>query len=305
MGPHPFAVLIIEETRARLTRFTVDIYGETLWATDSSGAVRRLAASRPQLVAVVGERHLAAVLAEELRRRNLVQAVFVVTPADGDGPTPPGQIPVALPQGVVGLRTDELLPRLMEAILHAQQCLPVSPLTGLPGSGVLREEVERRLVAGRAFAFLYLDIDHFKAFNDTYGFGRGDLVIQKLGQFVVAAVKERGAPGDLCVHVGGDDFAIVTSSDQAAAIADFVIARFGQEVPLFYSEEARTAGYIETKSRRGELTRYPLMTVSIGGVDTARRPITSYLQLTEIAAEVKGYAKSLEGNRLAMDRRQE
>ena len=87
------------------------------------------------------------------------------------------------------------------------------------------------------------------------------------------------------------------------ALHGLLITGFASEVPGLYSEEARARGYIEAPSRRGEPTRYPLMTVSIGGVNTAFRPITSYLQLTEIAAEVKGYAKDLEGNQFVMDRR--
>ncbi len=305
MSPHSFAILIVEEGRARLTRFNVDVRGETLWATGPKGVLRHLATARPQLIAVVGERQLAIALADDLRRRNLVQAVLIVTPADGSGGTTPGQVPVALPEGVAGLRTDDLLPRLMEAVLSAHARMPVSPLTGLPGSSVLREEVDKRLVAGRQFAFLYLDIDHFKAFNDVYGFGRGDLVIQFLGRLVVAAAKGQGTPQDLCAHIGGDDFAVVTEPAHADRIAEVVIADFDRESPSFYSPEARAAGHIETQSRRGELARYPFMTVSIGGVSTARRRIGSYLQLTEIAAEVKGYAKSLEGSRFVMDRRQD
>jgi GGDEF domain-containing protein len=305
MSPHSFAILIVEESRARLTRFNVDVRGETLWATGPKGVLRRLAASRPQLIAVVGERQLASALADDLRRRNLVQAVLIVTPAGAEGGAAPGQVPVALPGGVGGLTSEDLLPRLMEAVLSAYARMPVSPLTGLPGSSVLRDEVERRLAGHRPFAFLYLDIDHFKAFNDVYGFGRGDLVIQLLGRLVVAVAKAQGTPQDLCVHIGGDDFAVVTEPAHAEAIATGVIADFDRDSPSFYAPEARAAGYVETQSRRGELTRYPFMTISIGGVNSGRRRVTSYLQLTEIAAEVKGYAKSLEGSRFVMDRRQD
>jgi len=83
------------------------------------------------------------------------------------------------------------------------------------------------------------------------------------------------------------------------------MAGFAAGVPALYSEDDRARGFIETRNRRGELTRYPLMTVSIGGVSLAVRHISGYLQLTEIAAEVKGYAKALEGNQFVMDRRRD
>lgn len=298
-----FAVLIVEPGRARLTHFSIELQGETLWSTSTQELAQRLSRARPELVAVAGSAETASQLAEQLRRAGLAQSVFIISPAGEQERVEPGQMRLVLPQGLAGLGPEGLLRRLVETVLSAQARTPVNPLTGLPGSPVLRQEVERRLAAGRPFVFLYLDLDHFKAYNDVYGFGRGDIAIRTLGRHVVEAVKAHGAPDDLCVHIGGDDFAIVTSAPDYSQIARRLIAGFSSEVPALYSEEARARGYIEAPSRRGEPTRYPLMTVSIGGVNTALRPITSYLQLTEIAAEVKGYAKDLEGNQFVMDRR--
>ena len=92
---------------------------------------------------------------------------------------------------------------------------------------------------------------------------------------------------------------------KARAIAECVIGEFDSKAPELYAPEAREAGYIETPSRRGEPERYPIMAVSIGGVDTSRRTTTSYLQLTQIAAEVKAYAKAVEGSQFVMDRRRD
>jgi len=300
-----FAVLIVEERRARLTHFHCEMRGETLWAIGPADLARRLRGARPQLVAVAGERQLAQALADDLRKRGIARSVFVITPALEGAPVPPGQVPVTLPEGLRHLTGEMLVPCLVEAILSAYARLPVSPLTNLPGSAMLRHEVDQRLTSGQPFAFLYLDLDNFKAFNDVYGFGRGDLVIQALARQIARVLGEDGVSTDLCVHIGGDDFAIVTAVDRAARIAKAVIEGFSREVPGFYASEARAAGYVETKSRRGELTRYPLMSLSIGAVSTVHRRIRSYLQLTEIAAEVKGYAKSLEGNHFVMDRRKD
>jgi diguanylate cyclase (GGDEF)-like protein len=170
---------------------------------------------------------------------------------------------------------------------------------------VLRNSVEHRFSAGEDFIFLYLDIDNFKAFNDVYGFGKGDLAIRLLGREVSAAVGALGNPTDVCVHIGGDDFAIITSTDKAPALAQRIIGEFDANVPDLYPTEARETGYIETASRRGEPERYPLMTVSVGGVDTSRRTTKNYLQLAEIAAEVKAYAKAIEGSQFVMDRRRD
>lgn len=305
MGSESFAVLIVEQGRARVCRFNVELRGETLWSTTTEELAKRLAAARPEIVAVAGRLDIATELADDLRRRGLAQSVFLITPAEDGEPAPTGQIRVILPQKIATLKPETLLQRLVRAILAAQARTPVSPLTGLPGSPVLRNSVEQRLAAGEPFVFIYLDIDNFKAFNDVYGFARGDIAIKHLGREVVEATKQLGGPHDLCVHIGGDDFAIVTTADRAASIAQRVITGFDQEVPELYSPEAREVGYIETPSRRGEPERYPLMTVSIGGVDATRRQLENYLQLAEIAAEVKSYAKALEGSQFVMDRRSE
>jgi diguanylate cyclase (GGDEF)-like protein len=212
---------------------------------------------------------------------------------------------VVLPHNLASLRPEDLLQRLVRAVLSAQARTPVSPLTGLPGSPVLHNNIEQRLAAKEDFVFLYLDIDSFKAFNDVYGFAKGDIAIRLLGQQVVEATKQLGGPSDLAVHIGGDDFAIVTTDDRAAAIAQRVLAGFAERSPELYPAEARELGFIETPSRRGETERYPLMTLSIAGVDSARRRVKSYLQLAEIAAEVKGYAKELPGSQFVMDRRRD
>jgi diguanylate cyclase (GGDEF)-like protein len=305
MAPQTFAVLIVEPGRARLTRFNVELQGETLWATGTEELVRRLSRARPELVAVTGEQRVAVELADELRRRDLARSVFLITPAEEQEMSGPGRVQVVLPDQPAKLEPESLLLHLLRAILSLQARTPVSALTGMAGSAVLREEVERRLVARQPFVFLYLDLDNFKAYNDVYGFGRGDIVIRALGSEIASVVKARGHPDDLCVHIGGDDFAVVTQAQDPSAVAESIIKDFREKAPGFYDEEARSNGYIETQSRRGEPSRYPLMTVSIGGVNAGRRQFEGYLHLTEIAAETKGSAKALGGDHFVMDRRQD
>jgi diguanylate cyclase (GGDEF)-like protein len=304
-GTQSFAVLIVEPGRARVCRFNVELRGESLWRTTTEELARRLAAARPDIVAVAGRLDLATELADDLRRRRLAESVFIITPAEDGEPTPTGQIQVALPQRVSKLKPEELVQRLVRAVLAAQARTPVSPLTGLPGSPMLRAKVEQRLVADERFVFLYLDIDNFKAFNDVYGFARGDLAIRMLGRELIEATRVHGGPEDIAVHIGGDDFAVITGTERAQAIAEQIISAFDAKAPELYSQEAKELGYIEAPSRRGEPERYPLMTVSIGGVDTSRRRVESYLEPAEIAAEVKTYAKELAGSQFVMDRRRD
>jgi GGDEF domain-containing protein len=303
MAAESFAILIVEPGRAKLSRFNVELRGETLWAADTEELVRRLGEFRPELVAAAGDAQAAADLADDLRRRGVARSVFVITPAADEESAAPGQVTLVLPGGPAALEPEGLLRRLVQAVLSVQARAPVSALTGLPGSPVLRQDVERRLTAAEPFIFLYLDLDNFKAYNDVYGFGRGDIAIRLLGREVMEATEAHGTSTDLCVHIGGDDFAIVTTSEAYPDLAGEIISGFDHQVPRLYSEDDRARGFIQTRSRRGELTRYPLMTVSIGGVNTARRRVSGYLYLTEIAAEVKSFAKAVEGSQFVMDRR--
>ncbi len=303
MTEESLAVLIVEEGRAKMCRFSVQLRGEALWTAKKEELARRVARAKPDIVAVAGPFEAATQLADDLRRLGLAESIFLITPTADDQPAEPGQVRLVLPRGTDGVKPEGLLQELFGAILSAQARSPVSPLTGLPGSRVLRQEVERRLAAGEPFVFLYLDLDNFKAYNDVYGFGRGDIAIRLLSRQVVGATKTFGGPADLCVHIGGDDFAIVTSPAACGEIAERIMAEFDRRAPELYPPEDRARGYIESPSRRGEPARYPLMTISIGGVNTALRRVTGYLHLAEIAAEVKGYAKALEGSQFVMDRR--
>jgi GGDEF domain-containing protein len=199
----------------------------------------------------------------------------------------------------------ELVLCLAKALLESQAKIPVSPLSGLPGAFALREEVERRLAAKEKFIFLYLDLDNFKAYNDYYGFAKGDEAIALLGTLVKTACREGGDSSDLCVHIGGDDFGIITRPARAEAIARALIRAFEEKVPALYEEPERSKGFIVTRDRRGNEATFPLISLSIAGVSNERRLISSYPQLSEIAAEIKSFAKRETGSVFLMDRRED
>jgi len=69
----------------------------------------------------------------------------------------------------------------------------------------LAREADRVARSGEAALLLVLDIDHFKAVNDTHGHGAGDQVIRA----VACAVQQSVRPMDLVARVGGEEFAII------------------------------------------------------------------------------------------------
>ena len=95
----------------------------------------------------------------------------------------------------------------------------VSPLTGLPGNVQILAEMKKRLLNKENFVMLYLDLDNFKAYNDVYGFLKGDEIIKFTARTITNNIYKLADSGNSFVgHVGGDDFvAIVSGEDKYEA----------------------------------------------------------------------------------------
>ncbi|HCU68330.1 MAG TPA: GGDEF domain-containing protein [Desulfomicrobium sp.] len=190
------------------------------------------------------------------------------------------------------------------AQVQVEMAKGTNPLTGIPGNVALEKEVEATLRKGRPFAMLYADLDHFKVFNDVYGFKDGDLVILLLGRILTWTMARHGSPGDFLAHIGGDDFVAMVSPERAERICKAVVRCFRRLIPLHYHPQDRERGWIMGKGRDGREQQFPLVSVSIGIVECSENIRGCSLQLLgEKAAQVKSYAKSLPGNVYVRDRR--
>lgn len=179
----------------------------------------------------------------------------------------------------------------------------MSPITELPGNKAIEKALSSCLKSGTPFALCYVDLDDFKAYNDYYGFLAGSEVIRMTGQILADAVKSSGGEGDFLGHVGGDDFIILTSMYKADAISKEIIRTFDERIREHYQKEDLDRGYIVAENRRGNVMRFPVMTISISVVHNEYRKLTDLAQFTRIAAELKKYAKGLEGSVYVFDRR--
>ena len=195
--------------------------------------------------------------------------------------------------------TSELLARVRGTLKRHRIELEANPLTGLPGNTSIEREITERIKSGAKFMVLYADLNNFKAFNDYYGFERGDKMIQEAARILSTA---RG-PGDFIGHVGGDDFIMVTSPERAEEICIKVISNFDAGVAAHYNSADRDKGYIEVEDRQGKMTRFPFVGIAIGGVSNQIRPLSSIGQVSEIGAEMKKFAKRNSGSSYAFDRR--
>jgi diguanylate cyclase (GGDEF)-like protein len=197
----------------------------------------------------------------------------------------------------------ELLARVRGVLRRTEELKAMSPLTGLPGNVWIEREIERRIEAGEDFAVLYADIDHFKAYNDRYGFARGDAVLRTTARVLQDAALDIGGPGSFVGHVGGDDFVLVTGPDRASDIAQSAIDRFDQEVPDLYDPEEAALGYVQSEDRKGRPVRFPLVSISIGISTSRRQGFAHYAEAVALATEMKSFTKRTKGSSWAIDTR--
>ena len=195
--------------------------------------------------------------------------------------------------------------RLGMLLRRSDRDTDVHPSTRLPGARAIERELARRIADGTPFAACYADLDHFKEFNDRYGYFRGDLVIRLLARLLHDVVSGLVPEGGFVGHIGGDDFLFILPLEAMPRACEEVVRVFDELIPLQYSEADRRAGYFLGKDRRGVMHRVPLMTLSVGVVTNQRRHFTRPADVSELATEMKSYAKTLPGSVWAVDRRRD
>jgi diguanylate cyclase (GGDEF)-like protein len=110
-------------------------------------------------------------------------------------------------------------------------------------------EMRRYCREDESVAFLLLDIDYFKRYNDTYGHQQGDEVLRKLGQTLLGIFRR---PGDHVIRLGGEEFGIMFSSDSIDEIRGM-----GEKV-------RRSVEDMRIAHSGNDL--YGVITVSVGGI---------------------------------------
>jgi GGDEF domain-containing protein len=192
--------------------------------------------------------------------------------------------------------------RLSLAIRRADRDLSVNPTTRLPGTVQIDRDFSKRLEDAAPFAVCYADLDHFKEFNDRYGYNHGDRVILIVSRILRDVVRARSVRGFIG-HIGGDDFIFTLALEDFETCCAEIVEIFDELIPLQYSAEDRARGFFFGKDRRGVLYRVPLMTISIGVVTNQRRVFEHPAEISELATEMKTYAKSFAGSIFVVDRR--
>jgi diguanylate cyclase (GGDEF)-like protein len=195
----------------------------------------------------------------------------------------------------------ELVARVRSTLRRTMEMRSSSPLTGLAGNVAIEDEIRRRFTAGEGIAVCYADLDNFKAYNDRYGFLRGDRAIVYTAE--VLREVSQSIPDSFVGHIGGDDFVLVVPADEAEAACRKAVELFDRGASGLYDEVDVERGYIEVEDRQGNAKRYPLMSMSLGVGTTRDGGPEDYRSLVDAATEMKAVAKRQDGSTVALDRR--
>ena len=197
----------------------------------------------------------------------------------------------------------ELISKVNNTLKRIDRNRWANPLTGLHGNIEIQTEINHQIAKADKFSVIYADLDNFKAFNDVYGFSNGDRAIKLTADILSDSVQLNGGPKDFIGHVGGDDFIVITKPNFVDAICEGIISDFDTKILELYTPEDKVKGYITTANRQGQVMKYPIISISIAVVSNETREISSYIQVAEIAADVKKKAKSFLGSIYIKDKR--
>jgi len=175
-----------------------------------------------------------------------------------------------------------------------------NPLSGLPGNVPIQEHMERLLANEQTFITAYFDLDHFKPYNDVYGFRRGDDIIQLLARILRESCD---LELDFIGHIGGDDFVVLFQSLDWETRCHSILARFDRECRALFNPEHVAAGGYHSEDRRGAMAFHALVSLSIGVVLVDPAHFHQYQEVARAASEAKRMAKRIDGSRLFIDQR--
>ena len=178
----------------------------------------------------------------------------------------------------------------------------ISPLTGLPGNVQIHAELKKRISNKEEFSVLYLDLDNFKAYNDVYGFLKGDEIIKFTADTIMTSIHSLIPNNSFIGHIGGDDFIAIVPTLNCEDVCKDIIANFDANVVRFFTEDDVEKGYIEVANRKGVIEQFPLTSISIGVVEADVGRFANILEIGEVGAQVKHMAKSVMGSSYAIDR---
>jgi diguanylate cyclase (GGDEF)-like protein len=197
----------------------------------------------------------------------------------------------------------KVLARIQTAIGRNRRELDANALTHLPGNQSILDEIKKRIQFNNPFSVLYFDLNNFKAFNDFYGFIRGDEAIRLTSKILTEEFSASPLPEKFIGHIGGDDFVGVIASYEAEKLCEDIIRRFNEVIPTLYDANDRENGYIASIDRKGAKINVPIMGLAVAVVTNRHKVFEHPGEIALIAGDLKHWVKSANSSAYVIDRR--
>lgn len=162
----------------------------------------------------------------------------------------------------------------------------MNPLTGLPGNKMIDDKIQESITLPQ-YSILYIDLDNFKTYNDTYGFKMGDKLIQATANIISSHIKQNSFVG----HIGGDDYIAILFNYDFEAVCEAIIHDFNQAVKGFYHPADWKQKYVIAKNRKGKIEQFSLVSISIAVVTNRQQTFRSIEEVGEVSARLKKECK--------------
>ena len=216
-------------------------------------------------------------------------------------------VPPDLSKGVIWVMDDITdMVRLEEALRQQYvSAKDANPLTGLPGNNAIKDHLSRSVEEKARRCVVYVDLDGFKAYNDRYGFAKGDDVLKWTAEILSLVKHELNIEDYFVGCIGGDDFVLVFGDVNMKTVAEHIIKKFDAGIGVHYKDEDLKVGSITSVGRNGHATAFPIMGISMAGVCLEDNPCLNYLEVIDACTELKYHAKSVDGSFFAYERRKQ
>jgi diguanylate cyclase (GGDEF)-like protein len=177
--------------------------------------------------------------------------------------------------------------------LQVNRARHANPLTQLPANVPIQQQLQKLFRQNIPFVVCYFDLDHFKPFNDFFGFSRGDQVLRFVSELLVANIDDQE---DFIGHIGGDDFVAIFYSATWQTTVRRILQQFDDSIGGLYN--GNIGCKITATDREGRERQYGQMTLSVGAVLVKPSEWHCHIDLSEAAAIAKHHAKDISGSSL-------
>ncbi|NTW91394.1 MAG: GGDEF domain-containing protein, partial [Erysipelotrichaceae bacterium] len=162
-----------------------------------------------------------------------------------------------------------------------------NPLTGLPGNQLIEQKMMSCIQNDKPYTIIYCDIDHFKVYNDIYGFENGDLIIKMLSD----VLREHTNFSDFVGHIGGDDFVVILDGYVESDFCELLLHTFVSRISQFYNALDLSKGYVISTNREGETKQFPLLSLTSVMINNRTRIFNNHYEISQVLANLKKQEK--------------